>query len=69
MWIFIPLFSFIAVNVDPVTMEPKQELAPAAIDWCKEVGAKSVGTVDDVLLHKHSKDYALITRAIQEGID
>ena len=63
------IFSFIAVNVDPVTMEPKQQLAPGAIDWCKEVGAKSVETVNDVLDPTHSKDYAVITRAIQEGID
>ena len=57
------------MDADPDTMEPKQDLAPAATDWCKEVGAESVKTVDDVLLDRNSRDYARITRAIQQGID
>ena len=50
-------------------MEPKQDLAPAALEWCKEVGADSVKIVDDLLRDKNSKCYALCTRAIQQGID
>ena len=50
-------------------MEPKQDLAPAALEWCKEIGADSVKTVDDLLRDKTSKSYALCTRAIQQGID
>ena len=57
------------MNVDPVTMEPTTELAPAAIYWCRELGAKSVVTVDDVLVSPHSKEYAMVTRAIQKGIN
>ena len=50
-------------------MEPKRDLAPAALEWCKEVGADSVKTVDDILHDKKSKSYYLFTRAIQHGID
>ena len=50
-------------------MEPTTELAPAAIYWCRELGAKSVVTVDDVLVSPHSKEYAMVTRAIQKGIN
>merc|ERR1712150_415205 len=52
-----------------LTMEPKRELSSAALDWCKEIGADSVKTVDDILHDKNSKSYALCTRAIQSGID
>ena len=63
------LFDYVAVEVDPDTMEPKRELSSAALDWCKEIGADSVKTVDDILHDKNSKSYALCTRAIQSGID
>ena len=66
---FLSCLLTMKVDADPDTMEPKQDLAPAAADWCKEVGAESVKTVDDVLLDRNSRDYARITRAIQQGID
>ena len=50
-------------------MEPTQELAQAAADWCREIGAENCKTIDDVLRTKSSKDSAKIVRAIQQGID
>ena len=50
-------------------MDPKPELSPAAMDWCKEIGADSVKTIDDIVQDKTSKAFALCTRAIQQGID
>ena len=60
---------YISVETDPDTMDPKPELSPAAMDWCKEVGADSVKTIDDIVQDKTSKAFALCTRAIQQGID
>ena len=57
------------VEVDLDTMEPKNNLSSPALDWCKEIGADSVKTVDDILADKTSKSYSLCARGIQSGID
>lgn len=50
-------------------MEPKNNLSSLALDWCKEMGAHGVKTVDDILEDKSSKSYSLCTRGIQAAID
>ena len=32
---FVSTFLTLAVNVDPDTMEPSDDLTPAAVDWCR----------------------------------
>ena len=63
------LYFIIAVEVDLDTMEPKNKLASPALDWCKEIGADSAKTIDDILEDKTSKSYSLCARSIQTGID
>ena len=62
-------FAIFTVEVDPDNMEPKNNLSYPALDWCKEVGAHSIKTVDDILADKNSKSFSLCARGIQTGID
>ena len=55
-------FCNLTVEVDLDTMEPKNNLSSLAVDWCKEMGAHGVKTVDDILEDKSSKSYSLCTR-------
>ena len=51
------------VEEDPDTLEPKFELAPAALGWCSSIGSKSK-TTKDIL-----KGDVKVQAAIQAGID
>merc|ERR1719245_2226159 len=50
-------------------MEPKNNLSYPALDWCKEVGAHNIRTVDDILADKNLKSFSFCARGIQTGID
>ena len=50
------------MDVDADTLEPTNKLAPAAVDWCKEIGSKAK-TVEEAI-----SDPA-VTRALQGSID
>ena len=50
--------------MDTDTLEPKDRLIPAAVDWCKSVGSQAK-TVTDVI----GKQDVAVLKAIQAGID
>jgi len=54
------------VEMDLDTMEPKDELTPAAVEWCKEEAGVEVKTLKEVLTP--GKNNEKIMKAIQEGI-
>merc|ERR1712242_302960 len=61
---FVSTFLTLAVNVDPDTMEPSDDLTPAAVDWCRSIGSNA-STVQDILKGPDSK----VMKGIQAGID
>ena len=57
-------FAIFIVEVDPDSMEPKNNLSCPALDWCKEVGADNIKTVDDILADKNSKSFSTVSWAL-----
>ena len=64
---FLSCLLTMKVEVDADTMEPKEELTSAAVDWCRDTAGVKVKTLKDVL--SPGPDHEKIVKAIQEGID
>ena len=64
---FLSCLLTIKVEVDSETMEPKEDLASASKDWCKEVPNCKVTKLQEVLTPGEVN--GKIMKAIQEGID
>ncbi|KAK7467966.1 hypothetical protein BaRGS_00036809 [Batillaria attramentaria] len=61
---FLAILITLRTEVDPDTLEPRNTLTPAALDWCQSVGS-SAKTVSEIL---EPGDKAVLG-AIQAGID
>ncbi|XP_069482845.1 long-chain-fatty-acid--CoA ligase ACSBG2-like isoform X2 [Ambystoma mexicanum] len=61
---FLSMLITLKCTIDPITLEPKDELTPEAIKFCQQLGSQST-RVSEVVC---SKD-PLIYKAIQEGLD
>ncbi|XP_069482568.1 long-chain-fatty-acid--CoA ligase ACSBG2-like [Ambystoma mexicanum] len=61
---FLSMLITLKCTVDPVTLEPKDELTPDAIQFCQRLGSRAT-RVSEVV---RSKD-PVIYKAIQEGLD
>lgn len=61
---FLSMLLTLKTEVDTDTLEPKDRLIPAAVDWCKSVGSQAK-TVTDVI----GKQDVAVLKAIQAGID
>ncbi|XP_069482545.1 long-chain-fatty-acid--CoA ligase ACSBG2-like [Ambystoma mexicanum] len=61
---FLSMLITLKCTVDPITLEPKDELAPDVIQFCQQLGSRAT-RVSDVI---RSKD-PVIYKAIQEGLD
>ena len=61
---FLSMLITLKTKVDEETMQPKDELTPLAIEWCKSIGCKAT-TVSELLA---SPDESFL-KAIQDGID
>lgn len=63
---FLTMLLTIKTEVDPDTMEPKDRLTPAAVDWCRSVGSQSKSVSE--IVGGGRQDVAVF-KAIQAGID
>ena len=65
---FLSSLLTLRVEVDTETMEAKDDLTKAAIDWCREVAGVEVTTLKEVLT-PDSKANENIMKCIQQGIN
>jgi len=60
---FLSVLLTLKTDVDPATLEPLPQLAPATLEWCESIGSKAK-TIDDII---DIQDEAIL-KAIQDGI-